>query len=63
MEQLLVRKIKGGFIGMKNGSKEGSEVWKYIKKLKEINEPLGEDFETQYIELRKKQKEENNLEY
>lgn len=51
MEQLLIRKIKGGLMGLKTGTKTKEEVWKHIKKLKEINNGLGGDYENEYISV------------
>lgn len=57
MEEAIVRKIKGGFVGLKNGTKEPLDVWKFIMKLKEINAPLAEDYETEYKEFMKAKQE------
>jgi len=54
MERLIVKKIDGGFIGMRNGTKEPVDVWKWIKKLKEVNPLLAEDYEKDYISFMKK---------
>jgi hypothetical protein len=51
MERLLIKKIKGGFLGLKTGTKEPIEVYNLIKKLKEINPMLGEDYEATYIKI------------
>lgn len=57
MEQLLIKKINGGFVGLKNGTKEPLEVWKFIKKLREVNEHLADDYEMKYKEIVKELQE------
>ena len=53
MEDMLVRKIRGGLMGMRQGTKAPVEVWKSISRLKDLNPPLGDDYESEYIEFMK----------
>jgi len=47
-EEQLERKIKGGLMGMRNGTKDAKTVWVLIKQLRAINALLAEDFENSY---------------
>lgn len=57
MEDLLIRKIKGGILGIKNGNKEITEVAPLLNKLKNVNEGMYEELLQYYkvaLEKRKK---------
>ena len=57
MEDLLIRKIKGGILGIKNGNKEITEVAPLLNKLKNVNEGMYEELLQDYkvaLEKRKK---------
>ena len=57
MQEVLIKKITGGIMGIKNGTKQPSDVAPLLNKLKNINEGLYEDYlkkYTQALALRKK---------
>lgn len=55
METLLIKKIRGGIIGIKNGSKSPSEIslGSALNRLKEINEGQYEEYMLKYKEALK----------
>jgi hypothetical protein len=56
MEEMLIKKIKGGMLGMKNNTKEPKEVAVLLNKLKDINKPMYEELLNDYkktLEIRK----------
>jgi hypothetical protein len=48
MEEILIKKIKGGMLGIKNNTKEPKEVAVLLNKLKEINKPMYEELLNDY---------------
>jgi hypothetical protein len=56
MEEMLIKKIKGGMLGIKNNTKEPKEVAVLLNKLKTINKPMYEELLNDYkktMEIRK----------
>jgi hypothetical protein len=51
MEQLVVNKIIGGLMGIKNGTKQPKDVAPWLNRLKGINEGLYEDYLVKYKKL------------
>ena len=47
-EEQLERKIKGGLLGLKNGTKTPQEVAPWLNRLKEINPLLFQDYINDY---------------
>lgn len=47
-EEQLERKVKGGLMGMRNGTKEPIDVWQIIRQLRKVNALLAEDYENSY---------------
>jgi hypothetical protein len=57
MEEMLIKKIKGGMLGIKNNTKEPKEVAVLLNKLKTINKPMYEELLNDYkktMEIRNK---------
>ncbi|GIV43927.1 MAG: hypothetical protein KatS3mg035_1050 [Bacteroidia bacterium] len=57
MQDQLIKKIKGGIIGIKNGTKEPKEIAPLLNRLKAVNEGMYEDLLKEYkqaLENRKK---------
>ena len=57
MQEQLIKKITGGIMGIKNGTKEPKEVAPFLNRLKDINEGMYDDYLKKYKEalaLRKK---------
>ena len=57
MEDLLIRKIKGGINGIKNGTKEATEIAPLLNRLKDVNEGMYDELLQDYknaLEKRKK---------
>ena len=57
MEDLLIRKIKGGINGIKNGTKEATEIAPLLNRLKSVNEGMYDELLQEYknaLEKRKK---------
>lgn len=48
MEEILIKKIKGGMLGIKNNTKEPKEVAVLLNKLKTINKPMYEELLNDY---------------
>lgn len=48
MNEILIKKIKGGIMGIKNGTKSPSEVGPLLNKLKDINKPMYEELFNDY---------------
>jgi hypothetical protein len=48
MEQQLIKKITGGLMGMKNGTKEPKDIAVLLNKLKPINPGMYDDFFEKY---------------
>ena len=48
MEEILIKKIKGGMLGIKNNTKEPKEVAVLLNKLKDINKPMYEELLNDY---------------
>jgi len=51
MEQVIIKKIIGGILGLKTGTKEPKDVAFWLKKLKQINPYLFEDYLSKYKEV------------
>lgn len=51
MEEQLIRKIKGGMLGMKNGTKTASEVGPLLNRLKVVNEGIYSDLFGEYQKI------------
>jgi len=51
MEQVVVNKIIGGLMGMRNGTKQPKDVAPWLNRLKGINEGLYEDYFKKYKAL------------
>lgn len=51
MEELLDKKIRGGLMGYKNGTKPQFEVYQLIVRMKAINVGLYEMFLAQYVKI------------
>ncbi len=67
MEEMLIKKIKGGIMGIMNGTKTplGSNVPKMLNTLKGINVPMYEDLIEKYKEAksdydRREEEKDNN---
>jgi hypothetical protein len=54
MEELVIKKITGGLLGLKNKTKEPKDVAPWLNRLKAINLFLYEDYLVKYKELIKK---------
>jgi hypothetical protein len=57
MEDLLIRKIKGGILGIKNGTREVTEIAPLLNRLKAVNEGMYDELIKDYksaLEKRKK---------
>ena len=48
MEELILKKIKGGLLGMRNGTKEPKEVAVWLNKLKTLNPHMYSDYFNDY---------------
>jgi len=48
MEEIIIKKIRGGLFGMRNGTKEPQEVAVWLNKLKDINPHMYSDFFNDY---------------
>lgn len=48
MNEILIKKIKGGIMGIKNGTKQPQEVGKFLNMLKDINKPMYEELLNDY---------------
>lgn len=48
MEDILIRKIKGGMLGMRQGTKTQEEIGRLLNKLKDINKPMYDDLLNDY---------------
>ena len=48
MEDLLIRKVKGGINGIKNGTKKASEVAPLLNRLKGVNEGMYDELLEEY---------------
>ena len=48
MEDLLIRKVKGGINGIKNGTKEAKEVAPLLNRLKGVNEGMYDELLEEY---------------
>ena len=55
MEDICIKKIKGGIRGIKNGTKtpQEAEVGKFLNKLKPLNEGMHEDLLSEYAQVYK----------
>ena len=56
MEELLIKRVKGGILGIKNGTKQATEVAPLLNRLKELNEGMYDDLLKDYknaLEVRK----------
>lgn len=54
MEDTIVRKIKGGILGIKTGTKQPKEVIVWLNKLKPLNKPMYDELINDYISAVKK---------
>jgi hypothetical protein len=57
MEDLLIRKIKGGIQGIKNGTKESKEIAPLLNRLKGVNEGMYLDLLEEYKKATRKREE------
>jgi hypothetical protein len=48
MEETFIKKIKGGIMGMKTGTKKPTDVEPWLNKLKEVNKPMYEELLNDY---------------
>ena len=48
MEYKLILKIKGGILGIKNGTKTPKEIGKFLNLLKPLNKPMYEELLNDY---------------
>jgi hypothetical protein len=48
MEDLLIRKVKGGINGIKNGTKDATEIAPLLNKLKALNEGMYDELVQEY---------------
>lgn len=48
MEDLLIRKVKGGINGIKNGTKDATEIAPLLNKLKKVNEGMYDELIVEY---------------
>ena len=56
MEELLIKRVKGGILGIKNGTKQVTEVAPLLNRLKGLNEGMYDDLLKDYknaLEVRK----------
>ena len=53
---MLTRKVKGGLMGMRQGTKTPEEVFKLLKMLKNINEGVYQELLNDYMETVKQLK-------
>jgi len=51
MEDMLIKKIKGGLLGIKQKTKEPKEIAKLLNKLKTINEGMYKDLLNDYKQV------------
>lgn len=51
MQDQLIKKITGGIMGIKNGTKEPKDVAPLLTRLQKINEGLYEDYLKKYKEV------------
>ena len=56
MQDMLMRKVKGGLMGMRQGTKTPEEVFKLLKMLKNINEGVYQELLNDYMETVKQLK-------
>lgn len=56
MEDLLIRKIKGGINGIKNGTKEATEIAPLLNRLKGVNEGMYDELLQEYKKALEKRK-------
>jgi hypothetical protein len=56
MEELLIKKIKGGIVGIKSGSKEPKDVASLLNLLKKQNQPMYEELLDSYKDALEKRK-------
>jgi hypothetical protein len=56
MEDLLIRKVKGGINGIKNGTKEATEVTPLLNRLKGVNEGMYDELLEEYKKALAKRK-------
>lgn len=48
MEELLIKKVKGGILGIKNGTRQATEIAPLLNRLKGVNEGMYEDLLDDY---------------
>jgi len=51
MEDVIIKKIKGGIFGIKQGTKEPKDVVMWLNKLKIINPMMYEDYLQQFKKI------------
>jgi hypothetical protein len=56
MEDLLIRKIKGGINGIKYGTKEATEIAPLLNRLKGVNEGMYDELLQEYKKALEKRK-------
>jgi hypothetical protein len=54
MEEIIIRKITGGIMGIKNGTKQPKEEIVWLNKLKPLNKPMYNELINNYIAVVKK---------
>lgn len=48
MEELLIKKVKGGIFGVKNGTKDPAEIGHFLNRLKPLNEGMYDELFGEY---------------
>jgi len=51
MEEVIIKKVIGGLMGLKNKTKEPKEVAGWLVKLKKVNEGMYEEYLVKYKSL------------
>lgn len=59
MDELLIRKVKGGILGIKEGTKKPSEVVGLLNRLKESNVGMYDELLPKYIQAVKDREAKN----
>lgn len=57
MYDLIEKKLRGGIMGLKNGSKTANDVIPYLKRMGEINPAMAKEFEQKYIDALKERED------
>ena len=56
MSEILIKKIRGGIMGIQNGTKTPQEVIGLLVRLKDVNFPMYEELLAKYIQIVKDKK-------